>query len=134
MIRTLLALAALAVASLGLASPAAAMQCTQAAIYDNNATGATKLVGGVAAQSIYVCGYTIVSGGTTNVSLKSGTGTNCATGTAAVTPAYSMAAQGHVFDNSPEWRGLTVPAGKDLCINSSGTTIAVQAVIFYRQQ
>jgi hypothetical protein len=108
----------------------AAIECNQSASYDTNTSGSTKIVSGASKTVIYICGYTIVSGGTANVSLKSGTGTNCGTGTAAVTPAYSMVAQNRVSDDSPVWRGLLVPTGQDLCINSSAG-VAIQAIVYY---
>lgn len=110
----------------------APVQCNKSAVYDTNANGLTELVALSAGKQIYVCGYTINSGGTVNVALKYGTGTACATGTTSLTPAYSMVAQEVITDSSPFFRGLNVPAGNALCLSTSAG-VAVQAVVMYGQ-
>lgn len=113
--------------------PANAAECKQTAVYDASTNGSTKLVTGTSALRVYVCGYTLVGGGTATVKLVSGTGTACATGETALTPAYSLVAQTVVADNSPIWRGLTAQPGQDLCIKTSAG-VAVQAIVYYTQQ
>ncbi len=114
-------------------NPGLATFCGQAVIYDASTSGATKLVTGTATKQIYVCGFNFFAGGTVNVSLKYGTGTNCGTGTTAITPAYQLIAQTGLVDHQPYYAGLTpVPASNDLCINASAGT-AVQAVVYYAQ-
>lgn len=134
MIRALIA--ALAIGSLFLASPAKAdesIACNLSALYDASTNGATRLVIGAAKTKIYICGYTIYGGGTASVSLKTGTGTNCGTGTAALTPAYAIVAQSQVNDTSPFWRGLLADIALDVCINTSAG-VAVQAMVYYTQR
>lgn len=132
MLRTSI-LALLMLAALSGAAVAQQVDCNRSASYDTNSNGATKLVTGTAGRSIYVCGYSIVSGGTVNVSLVYGTGTNCGTGTTAITPAYNTVVTMALFDNSPFWRGLVAPAAKDLCINAS-SGVAIQAIVYFSQR
>lgn len=106
--------------------------CSAAALYDASTNGPTQLVAAVSGQSIYVCGYTLFAGGTANVSLVYGTGTNCGTGQHAMTPAYQLIAQTGLADSSPFWRGLVAPASQELCILTSAG-VAIQANVYYSQ-
>ena len=114
------------------ANAQSALGCNKAAIYDASTNGATKLVTGLSTSPIYICGYQLFAGGTASVSLVSGTGTNCATGQAAVTPAFPLVAQAGVADQSPVWRGLAVNSSTDLCIKTSAG-VAVQGIVYYSQ-
>src|SRR6185312_16908721 len=91
--------------------------CNSHAFYDASTSGATQLVALSGATNIRVCGYTLFSGGTANVKLVSGTGTNCGTGTASLTPAYQLTAQAGLVIKSPFWDGLAAGASNALCIN-----------------
>ena len=115
-----------------LGSPVRAQQldCNQTLLYDASTNGSTQLLTAQTGRSIYICGYTIVWGGTATVKLVNGTGTACATNEAAVTPAYSGVAQTVVSDSSSFWRGLVVTPGVNLCIKTSAG-VAVQALVFY---
>lgn len=104
--------------------------CKRAVIYDASTNGATQLVG--ANGPTVICGFTLWSGGTVNVDLVYGTGTNCATGTTKITPAFSLTAQTGITDSSVFFRGLYVPPNNALCINTSAGT-AVQAIVYYNQ-
>lgn len=127
---------ALALAFL-LAAPIAALaqadSCRTSVFYDASTNGSTKLVTGAATVEIFICGYTLVGGGTATVKLVHGTGTACATDETAITPAYSMVAQTVIPDSSPMWRGLRVPAAKDLCIKTSAG-VAIQAIVYFVQR
>jgi len=104
--------------------------CDLKATYDGTATGNTELVALTSGRGVYVCGYSILAGGTVNVKLISGTGTACASGSANLTPAFQLTAQTGLVDGSPFWRGLKTPTAEALCINASGST-AVQAIVYY---
>lgn len=109
--------------------------CDSHAIYDASTNGKTKMVTGIASRKIYVCGFLLATGGSaTNVSLGSGTGTNCGTTFTAITPAYQLAANDRVGANSGVWNGLvSVNNQDDLCILSSAGN-AVQAEVWYSIQ
>ena len=126
------------------AGVAEGIPCNKTAVYDTNTNGATQLVApasnvrGVAEQ-IYICGYTIWSGGTVNVSLEYGTkvSTDCDTGAHAITPAFRFTIGLGITDDSPVFRGLMVPftaanTPQQLCILTSAGT-AVQAIVYYAQ-
>src|SRR4051812_48665084 len=108
----------------------AAQACGNAVIYDNTTVNSTQLLALSSTNGIYICGYSIFAGGTANVDLRYGTGTNCATGATKITPAYQLTAQTGIVDGASEFRGLYVPTGKALCINSS-VGIAVQVIVYY---
>lgn len=107
--------------------------CRNSVPYDASTNGSTLLVTGISTANIYICGYTIVGGGTATVKLVHGTGTACATGETALTPAWPVVAQSVVPDNSSIYRGLLVPAARDLCIKTSAG-VAITAQIFYVQR
>lgn len=106
------------------------IQCDSTAIYDASTNGSTELVALTSGRTIYVCGYTIMAGGTVNVKLIYGTGTACATGSNNMTPAYQLTAQAGVSDQSPFSRGLKTASANALCINTSAG-VAAQAIVYY---
>jgi hypothetical protein len=118
---------------------AAPMNCNASVPYDASTNGSTRLVPSATGIGgpIYVCGFTIGTNTATSVKLVYGTGTTCGTGTTSITPAFTFAANaagyGSVTDSSSFFRGLAVPAGNDLCINTSAGN-AVQAIVYYYQQ
>jgi len=109
--------------------------CDAHAFYDASTNGKTKVVTGVSARKIYVCGYVLATGGTaTNVSLGSGTGTNCGSTFTAITPAYQLAANDRTGANSGVWNGLaSLNNADDICILTSAGN-PVQAEIWYSIQ
>jgi hypothetical protein len=94
-----------------------------------SAAGTVQLVAAVMGKAIYVTDWDVVAGGTGTFSLEYGTGTNCATGTTALTGTYPATAQfgragtGHLF----------IPAGNALCIVTGGAA-ASQGFVAYAQQ
>lgn len=115
--------------------------CQSAAKYDTNTNGSTTLVASSSGTggSIYICGYVFSSIAAVNVKLVFGTKvTNpCDTGTTALTPAFQFQANtvglASIVDTASNFRGLSVPAGNDLCINTSAGN-SVQALVYYYQQ
>lgn len=112
------------------------LTCSQNAQYDASTNGATRIftANATSPRQAFICGFTINVGAVaTNVGLSYGTGTNCGTGTTALTPTFVLPAAGQVFDDAGIWHGLTVPAGKDLCIVASAGN-PVQAIVYYTYQ
>lgn len=105
-----------------------AVPCTKTQFYDSNVNGATQLV--AAGRPITVCGFVLFAAATANVGLVQGTGTNCGTNLTKITPAYQLTAQTGIADNSPFFRGLSVPSSTALCINSSATA-SVQGQVYF---
>jgi hypothetical protein len=108
------------------------IQCNSSAIYDASTNGSTELVALSSGRIIYVCGYSILAGGTVNVKLIYGTSTNCSGGPTAITPAFQLTAQVGLVDGSPFARGLKTAVSNALCINTSAGT-ATQAIVYYAQ-
>lgn len=106
------------------------VQCDSTAVYDASTSGSTELKALTSGRSIYVCGYSIFSGGTVNVKLIYGTGTACATGSANMTGAYQLTAQTGIVDGAPYYRGMKTASANALCINTSAG-VAVQALVYY---
>lgn len=131
--RLAIAAAAAFLLGLGFGSPAQAIECTDAVQYDTNTNGATRLLTGSATSRFFICGYTIVSGGTVSVGFVTGTGTNCGTNQTNLTPQYSTVAQTVITESASAWRGLTVLPGRDMCIKAS-SGVAVSAIVYYRRQ
>ena len=98
----------------------APITCDQHAFFDGT-TQLTTLVAGVSGRKTYICGFLISTGSTaTNISLTSGTGTNCATTSVAITPAFKLAANDKVGALTTFWTGLiTLTAADNLCQSAS---------------
>jgi hypothetical protein len=92
------------------------ISCDTHAFYDGS-TALKTIVAGVSAKKIYVCGWIAATDGTaTNLSLTSGTGTDCVTTSVGITPAYNLAANDRVGDHTAWWSGLITLANADnLC-------------------
>lgn len=106
--------------------------CNQSAIYDASTNGATRLITAKTNKQVLICGFALFGGGTANVGLVTGTGTNCGTGQANVTPQFPLTAQVGVSDQAAAWRGLQVASGVDVCIKTSAG-VAVQGVVYFNQ-
>lgn len=106
------------------------IQCNSSVVYDASTNGSTELVALTSGRTIYVCGYSIMAGGTVNVKLIYGTGTACATGSANMTPTYQLLAQVGIVDGSPFNRGLKTASANALCINTSAG-VSTQAIVYY---
>ncbi len=109
--------------------------CDTHAFYDASDNGLKTIVAGVSAKKIYICGYMLGTGGTaTNLSLTSGTGSDCVSTSTAITPAWQMLANDTRGANSPFWNGLITLANADnLCVNASAGN-AHQVEVWYTVQ
>jgi hypothetical protein len=110
-------------------------QCDTHAFYDASDNGKKTVVAGVSAKKIYICGFVLATGSTaTNLSLTSGTGSDCASTSTAITPAYQLIANDRVGANAAFWNGLVTLANADnLCVNASAGN-AHQVEVFYTVQ
>jgi hypothetical protein len=107
--------------------------CTSSTFYNASTNGSTELVALSSGKVVYICGYTIIAAGTVNVQFNGGTGSNCGSGTANLTPAYELTAGTVIVDSSTITRGLQTASSAALCISTSAG-VAVQAMIYYVQQ
>jgi len=76
----------------------------------------TQLVALAAGKSIYITGWDVLVAAADSVTLEYGTGTNCGTGTTALTGAYNFAANGGLVAGGNLGIVFKVPAGNALCI------------------
>lgn len=112
--------------------PNNAIMCNASAIYSNTTAGGTIMVPGVAGKIIYVCGYILQAGGTTNALLTTGTGAACGTATVSLTPTYNFTIGLAVQDVAGFFRGMLTPAGNSLCVASSAG-VSLNAIVYYGQ-
>jgi hypothetical protein len=106
--------------------------CSQSAVLQMTTATTTQMVALVAGESVRICSYAIQGSTTstaTTLKLVYGTGTNCATGTTALTPAWNMPASSTAL---PSTHGHGVgqlfqtPAGDALCAtNSAAGTVNI---------
>lgn len=111
------------------------VMCDKHAFYDASDNGKKTVVAGTSSKKTYICGFILATGGTaTNLSLTSGTGSDCVTTSTAITPAYQLLANQRVGALGSFWTGLITLANADnLCVNASAGN-AHQVEIFYTQQ
>lgn len=83
----------------------------------------TQLVAAVSGKATYVTAWDVIAAGTGNIVLEYGAGSNCGTGTTALTGAYNLVAQLGIAKGSGLGPVLVVPAGNALC---AVTSAAVQ--------
>ena len=114
-------------------SPYPGQVCNATAVYSASTSGLTQMVAAVANARVWVCSYRIVVGAVaTNVGLSTGTGSNCGTNTAALTPLWVLLASGQLLVAEPFGNSMTTPPGNALCVNTSGAN-AVQVEVRYSQ-
>lgn len=100
-----------------------------------NQTASATVITGSSGNRIYICAIVLVSAAAQNISITEGTGTNCATGAAAViggtTASIAVAAEGGFSSIAPFAWISTATAANNLCVLQSGTG-NVSGVITYR--
>jgi len=92
----------------------------QSAKIDVSTATTTELVALSGSTKIYVTSFDIVSGGAGTAKFVHGTGSNCGTSTTDLTGAYPLAAQAGIAKGSGFGVILVIPAGKALCIVTTG--------------
>jgi hypothetical protein len=106
--------------------------CDSSAVLSMSTATTTQAIALVSGKSIYVCGFVINAGGTTTGRLVQGTGTNCGTGQANLTPAFNLATGGNVTFGNGLGQVLKISAGSALCVTNSAA-IALNVLISYTQ-
>jgi hypothetical protein len=90
-------------------------------------------VGGVG-QSIYICGWHVTSTQSTSTTFQLEYGTQggpCGTPTA-ITPAFSVTSTAPSADHI-DYATLIAPAGTQLCVVTTGTTVGQAILVYYAQ-
>jgi len=91
-------------------------------------SGLTEIVAASGSTVITICHLSVLAGASTNITLEYGTGSNCGTGTTAISGAYQTA-----FGIALDALNLALPASQALCINSSNSVTAGGLVTFVQQ-
>ena len=106
--------------------------CAKSLQFSLAATALTQIVAGNTGQAIHVCSVVMNAGAAAaTYQLSTGTGTNCGTGTVAMTPAFSLGINGVLaFNNTVAW--FSTPLGNSLCHTSTGTG-PMNVLVLYHQ-
>ncbi len=102
-----------------------------AAISISTAT-TTQLIALSASKKIYVTAWDVIAAGTGAITLEYGTGTNCGTGTTALTGSYILIAQTGISKGGGLGPVLVVPAGNALCALTSAA-VQMSGSVAYTQ-
>ena len=119
-------------------SPAWTPPSTQASAAINISTATTtKLITGIAGRWVYITSFNVISGGTGNIQLVYGTGSNCGTGQTSLTGAYNLTAQAGLVVGSGVAPVLVIPTGSeskpnDVCVITSAA-VQMSGSIAYAQ-
>src|SRR5215471_8260097 len=112
--------------------------CNKTFSVNQGAVALTKVISGVANQSIQLCGVSASGGAAAStLSLSYGTGTNCATGTVTIFPIVNLAINGAYIDHVP-FANVGVPSvnssgvANDVCLVTTGTG-PITVILYYAQ-
>src|SRR6266700_8150921 len=102
--------------------PPIGVLCGNVTVLTNPAAGHNRMVTGIAGKTIALCGYTVSGTTTGTIQLEQGSGgTTCGTGNVVLSPVISFTANQTVMALT-DYADVSIPAGLDLCANTSGTT------------
>jgi hypothetical protein len=124
---------------------AGALAQVQGPIYCGSGATATLVAAGTtaltsvpagASERTFICGYTIYPGATASamtIQLEYGTSatTPCDTGPTPITGILTTTPSVLLTNTQPNFYGLLVPAGKQVCVVAAGTTVAAIVQFFY---
>ena len=105
----------------------------QASVSPATAT-TTSVVTGVATKSIYMCGWHVTStqSGSTTFQFEYGTQGGPCTSPTTLTPAFSVTSTAPSGDHI-SIASFSVPAGAQLCVVTTGATVAQAIIVYYAQ-
>ncbi len=106
--------------------------CDSSAQISLSTVTTTQAIALASNKSIYVCAMLINGAGATTAKLVYGTGTNCATGLTALTPAFTLATGSNVSIGNGLGYLIKVPSGNALCVTNSAA-IAANVLVTYTQ-
>jgi hypothetical protein len=106
--------------------------CDSSAVLSISTATSTQAIALAAGKSIYICGFVVNAGGTTTARLVQGTGTNCGTGQANLTPAFNLAVGGSVALGTGLGQIFRTSSGGALCVTNSAA-IALNILVIYTQ-
>jgi hypothetical protein len=108
--------------------------CNKSAVISGNTAVTTQLVALQASQIIRVCGFIAVSAGATTLQFNYGTGSNCGTGTTALTGVMTMASGTPLSlgDGGPMGEVFRTASANALCFVNSAA-VQISGVVTYQQ-
>ncbi len=97
-------------------------------------TGATKIVAGVPARKIYVCGFNLTANGVTAAQFSTGTGTTCATSSTSLSGLMPVSTN-TVISYGDGLGTVFVPLSpnQDFCITNSTVATTLSGVVSWTQ-
>ena len=99
----------------------------------NTASATTvELVAAETGKTVYVSSWDILAGGTTIVTFKYGTGTNCGTGTVSLTGPYPFAISVAIAKGNGLGSIFNIPQGNALCVTNS-QAVQISGAVSYTQ-
>lgn len=116
--------------SAGTAALTGLITCGSSVKIDTASSGNTELVAATSGETVYVCGYELIAGGTVSVQWITGTGTACATNEFDESGPMPLVANSGLAPRSPFWTGLSGGAGDAFCIELSGA-VQVSGILYY---
>ncbi len=108
--------------------------CNKTAFVSPVAAGTLGIVSGNAAQPIHLCGWEVTSAqsAVTTFQFEYGTqGGPCTTPTL-ITPAFDITSTAPSVDRQ-QYATISLPAGAQLCVVSTGTTVGQAIMVWYAQ-
>lgn len=111
------------------AADAGLVSCTQSVSYDSAAAQTLKVITGTTGDSIYICGWASNNTATGTWQLVSGTGANCVTNQAVLTPVWTFPSALSFVVDGAFWKGIKVDKNLDVCVKTTqpvGTQLQLQ--------
>jgi hypothetical protein len=108
--------------------------CNQVAQASPASATTTLLITGIAGKSIFLCGWHVTSNQATATTFQfiAGTGATCTGTPVNLTPAFSIQSTAPSADHI-SIASYQVPAGFNVCLVTTGTTVGDAAVGYYSQ-
>ena len=130
--RYLIALTVLLLTSSSSAHAQGALSCNQSSlIHVVGAVTSTQLIPATTNQRVGLCGYTMIASAmAASLQLTTGTGTNCGTGTANLSPMIILPVGGVLVNRSDNIAERT-PGSNAVCYVSTGQTGTMDAVVYW---
>ncbi len=114
--------------------PTNAPLCNKIATAAPASATTTSLIAGVANQVINLCGWHVTSNQSTvtTFQIEYGTQGGPCTSPTTITPAFSVTSTAPSGDHQQS-AVYTVPAGAQVCVVTTGTTVGQQIILYYSQ-
>lgn len=132
--RLAIAAAALSLLTLALVAPSHGQELNRTRSASYSATNATtvKVITGQSKNAVYITGLIITASAAGTAQIEYGTGSNCGTGTTTVSGALALGASAPVQAQAAQGALVSIPAGQDVCIVSTGTATFAGLISYFQ--